>query len=96
MKSLHAYLNGLETAKQADYAIRSGTTVGYLRKAISKGQKLSEGLCINLERESKGAVPVEDTRPDVDWGYLRQRAAYNPAPDSSAHTHPATPAHQVV
>lgn len=75
MKKLLSYLNGLPPPEQADYARRCKTTIGYLRKAISKGQKLSESLCINLERESDAAVVCEDVRPDVDWAYLRTRAA---------------------
>jgi len=71
MKKLQAYLNGLPTAEQAVYAQRSGTTIGYLRKCISTGQKIGERVCINLERESDRAVTVEDLRDDVDWAYLR-------------------------
>lgn len=75
MKKLQAYLNGLPTLEQAAYAKRSGTTVGYLRKCISTGQKIGEGICINLERESSRAVTVEDLRDDVDWAYLRNSSA---------------------
>lgn len=71
MKKLLSYLNGLPPTEQAAFAQRSGTSVGYLRKAISKGQKIGEGLCINLERESGRAVLCEDLRDDVDWAYLR-------------------------
>lgn len=71
MKKLQVYLNGLAPPAQADYAKRSGTTIGYLRKAISKGQKIGEGICIGLERESNGQVLCEDLRQDVDWAYLR-------------------------
>lgn len=75
MKKLLSYLNGLPPSEQAAFAQRSGTTVGYLRKAISKGQKIGEGLCINLERESQRAVLCEDLRNDVDWAYLRSTPA---------------------
>lgn len=73
MKNLLSYLNGLPTQEQQDFARRAGTSIGYLRKAISKGQRLGEGLVINLERESGAAVRCEDMRPDVDWAYLRGR-----------------------
>lgn len=73
MKNLQSYLNGLPTDEQIAYAGRCKTTVGYLRKAISKGQRLGEGLVINLERESGGKVRCEELRPDVDWAYLTQR-----------------------
>lgn len=76
------YLNGLPTSEQQDFARRSGTTIGYLRKATSKGQRIGEGLVINLERESGGAVRCEQLRPDVDWAYLRASFATDTA---SAH-----------
>lgn len=50
---------------------RCGTSEGYLRKAVSAGQKLGESLCINIERESRRAVTCEELRPDVDWAYIR-------------------------
>ena len=50
---------------------RCNTSEAYLRKAISKGQRLGESLCIKVDRESGGAVRCEDLRPDVDWAYLR-------------------------
>lgn len=86
MKNLQSYLNGLPTEEQIAYAGRCKTTVGYLRKAISKGQRLGEGLVINLERESGGKVRCEDLRPDVDWAYLTQR------PQAATPTNTSTPA----
>jgi DNA-binding transcriptional regulator YdaS (Cro superfamily) len=75
MKKLQTYLNGLAPPEQAEFARRSGTTIGYLRKAISKGQRIGEGICINLERESGRAVTCEDIREDVDWAFLRNSGA---------------------
>ncbi|MFM0324823.1 YdaS family helix-turn-helix protein, partial [Caballeronia glebae] len=57
--------------RQEEFARRCGTTVGYLRKAISAGQKLGESLCINIDCESGGAVRCEDLRADVNWAHLR-------------------------
>jgi DNA-binding transcriptional regulator YdaS (Cro superfamily) len=74
MKSLQAYLNALTPAEQADFARRCGTTIGYLRKAISKGQKIGEAICIAVERESSRKVFCEDLRDDVDWAFLRSTA----------------------
>lgn len=71
MDKLLAYLNNLPTADREAFADRCGTTVGYLRKAASVGQKISEGLCLRVGIESHGAVQPNDLRPDVDWGYLR-------------------------
>lgn len=71
MDKLLAYLNSLTKAERLELVTRCETSEGYLRKAISKGQRLGERLCINLDRESGRAVRCEDLRPDVDWAYLR-------------------------
>ena len=68
---LRDYLNKLSTAEQAPFASKCGTSVGYLRKAISKRQALGVPLCIAIERNTGGAVTCEDLRPDIDWAYLR-------------------------
>jgi len=72
MKTLLDYLNSLTPPEQAAYAARCHTSVGYLRKAVSIGQKLRESLCIDLDRESGGKVLRESLRPDVDWEYARR------------------------
>lgn len=71
MKPLLKYINSLPVAEQQAFAAACGTSVGYLRKAISTKQPLGESLCINLERESGRTVTCEQLRPDVDWAYLR-------------------------
>jgi DNA-binding transcriptional regulator YdaS (Cro superfamily) len=69
------YLNSLPPSDQEAFAIRCGTSIGYLRKAISKKQKFDANLCISLERESRGSVRCEDVRPDAGWAYLRGQVA---------------------
>lgn len=72
---LKSYLDKLAVGEREAFAKRCGTTAGHLRN-ISYGYKpCGEGLAINIERESEGAVTCEETRPDVDWGYLRGTAA---------------------
>lgn len=71
MDTLRTYLNSLSVPQQADFAKRCETTVGYLRKAISQGQRIGEKTTILIERESGGVVTCEELRPDVDWAYLR-------------------------
>lgn len=74
MDILLAYINSLTPEAREDFAARCKTTIAYLRKNISTGQRLGESLCIAIERESGGVVPVEATRPDVDWAFLRGTA----------------------
>lgn len=66
MRPLLEYLNSLPVAEQASFAQRCGTTVGYLRKAVSVGQLLKAVVCVAIERETRGQVTRRDLRPD-DW-----------------------------
>ena len=72
MENLLQYINQLDPEAREDFARRCGTTLGYLRKAISTSQRLSEILCIRIAVESGGQVLCADLRPDVDWHYYRQ------------------------
>ena len=71
MEKLLEYLNSMPVDEQREFCQRCETSIGYLRKAISLGQKIGESLCIRIERESQRKVVCEDLRPDVDWAYLR-------------------------
>jgi len=65
MDTLRTYLNTLTTEQQAAFAERCRTSIGYLRKAISTGQRLGEQLALDIERESGGAVPLLSLRADL-------------------------------
>lgn len=91
MNALKRYINGLAPLEQHDFAARCGTSLGYLRKAISVGQRIGESLCINIDRESNSAVRCEDLRPDVDWAYLRGTSHAAQVPELFA---PAVPAEE--
>ncbi|MCD9005187.1 helix-turn-helix domain-containing protein [Luteimonas sp. XNQY3] len=65
MITLRAYLTKLSPDEQAAYALRAGTTIGYLRKAMSKGQRFDGALARRLDEESNGEVSRHDLRPDV-------------------------------
>ena len=71
MKALSKYIKSLDQKGKEDFCRRCGTTLGYIRKALSIKQRLGESLCINIERESGGAVKCEQLRPDVDWAFIR-------------------------
>lgn len=73
METLRNYLNSLDRKSQESYARRCGTTIGYLRKAISKGSKFDGALAKSLANESKGAVKKSDLRPDI-WPARLSRA----------------------
>jgi DNA-binding transcriptional regulator YdaS (Cro superfamily) len=83
MDKLLTYLNGLDKAARTAFCSACGTTERYLRKAISAKQPLGL-LCINIDRESHGAVRCEDLRPDVDWAYLRGTPKLTPGEPKGA------------
>ena len=65
MDTLRTYLSTLSPAEQAEYAKRAGTSIGYLRKALSKGQRFDGGLVRQLHLKSHGAVSLTELRPDI-------------------------------
>ncbi|HGM6729736.1 TPA: hypothetical protein ACKQBZ_004712 [Stenotrophomonas maltophilia] len=65
MDTLRTYLSTLSPADQAEYAKRAGTSIGYLRKALSKGQRFDGGLVRQLHLHSAGAVSLTELRPDI-------------------------------
>jgi DNA-binding transcriptional regulator YdaS (Cro superfamily) len=71
MEVVRQYLNSLTPAKQIRFAKRCGTSIGYLRKAISKNHRLGAKLVISMERESDGALTCEQIQSDTDWAFLR-------------------------
>ena len=60
---LRAYLNLMSQDEQAAFAACIGSSVGYLRKAISIGQELGPDLALAIERETNGGVTVAELRP---------------------------------
>lgn len=65
MNTLRNYLATLTPADQAAYAERCGTTIGYLRKALSVRPRLDGALARRLDEESGGEVSRSDLRPDI-------------------------------
>ncbi|WP_080737799.1 YdaS family helix-turn-helix protein [Gallibacterium anatis] len=60
MDELRLFLNSLPLSEQRDFAHRCGTTINYLRKALSRSSTLGTELCVAIEKESKGAVTRKD------------------------------------
>lgn len=70
MNSLRVYLASLSLAEQIAYAKRSGTSLGYLRKALSVNKrnprpKFGGALARRLDEESNGAVSRFELRADI-------------------------------
>jgi DNA-binding transcriptional regulator YdaS (Cro superfamily) len=64
MEKLLQYLNSLPAEDRDLFAGRCGTSLSYLRKAVSLGQTLGPALCVSIERASGGNVRRADLRSD--------------------------------
>ena len=64
MEKLLQYINALPPDERDLFAGRCGTSVSYLRKAVSLGQTLGPALCVSIERASGGQVRRADLRSD--------------------------------
>ncbi|AVZ83503.1 Cro/Cl family transcriptional regulator [Edwardsiella ictaluri] len=64
MNELRIYLNGLSQIDQASFVSRCGTSIGYLRKAISTNQTLGAELSVLIEKESGGVVTRQHLHPE--------------------------------
>lgn len=69
METLRKYINSLSIDDREAYALACGTSIGYLRKAISVKQRFDGALCRLLDEHSGGKVRKQDLRPDI-WPEL--------------------------
>lgn len=66
MEELRRFLNSMSLEQQRHFAIQCGTTIGYLRKALSTGSYFGAALSVKIEKNSNGAVTRKDLHPN-DW-----------------------------
>lgn len=66
MEELRIYLNAMSSDEQRLFAERCGTTIGYLRKALSRNHELGAALCVLIETASDGSVTRKHLHPH-DW-----------------------------
>ncbi len=69
---LREYLASIPSDRRERYAGACGTTVGYLRKYLSKRTKLDISLVAKLVAHSHGRVTFDALREDVDWDQVRK------------------------
>ncbi|MFM0503925.1 transcriptional regulator [Paraburkholderia caffeinilytica] len=74
MNTFHAYFKSLSKDERKAIADQVGTSVAYLWQIAYEQRRCAESMAIEIEKASKGAVRVEDLRPDVDWAYIRSSA----------------------
>lgn len=66
MKELLAFINGMSAAERRKFEADIKTSIAYLRKAISKGQKFGPALSVAIEVASGGEVTRKHLHP-LDW-----------------------------
>lgn len=66
---LREYLRALSSqdGAQEAFASKCGTSLNYLRKAMSKGSRMDVKLVELIVINSGFVVPPEELRPDVEW-----------------------------
>ena len=69
--NIKSFLDSIPPDEREAFAVRCGTSIGHLRNISYGYRSCAESLAINIERETHGAVRVEELRPDVDWQYIR-------------------------
>ena len=69
MNELRLYVNSLSPDEQKAFASQCGTTIGYLRKALSKNHELGPALCVLIENASAKAVTRKHLHPG-DWNSI--------------------------
>lgn len=74
--SLWKYLRTLKNSQEReDFARRCGTSVVFLQHCSRLHKRASFELAVAIERETKGAVRIEELRPDLDISHIRARPA---------------------
>lgn len=71
MDKFRTYLKSIKPAGVAALAKAVGTSPGQLWQIAGGHRLCREKLAIEIEKATNKAICVEDLRPDVDWGYLR-------------------------
>ena len=80
---LKQFIRSVPLDQREGFAQRCGTSLNYLKLVAYKAKPCSERLAIAIERESAGAVTVEELRPDVPWHVIRNGQARRQVEDAA-------------
>lgn len=68
------YMKSLDSdSDRDDFALRCGTTLGYLKLIMYGNRNCSAITAINIDRESNGYIPCDILCPQADFEYIRQQ-----------------------
>jgi len=60
---------------QGVLALKINVTPGFISQLVLKKRPIPAELAISLEKATNGEVTCEESRPDIDWAYLRNANA---------------------
>lgn len=69
------FIKPLDKNALLSLARQCGTTPGQLKQVAYGNRRANASLAIALDRETEGVIKCEETRPDIDWAYLRNSSA---------------------
>ncbi|RTL35399.1 MAG: hypothetical protein EKK49_07435 [Rhodocyclaceae bacterium] len=78
------YLFKLPVAERVLFARRCKSTYGHLRNVAYGHKPCSAELAMEIERESKRAVPCESLCPGADWAVVRNSGRSRPGSKQAA------------
>jgi DNA-binding transcriptional regulator YdaS (Cro superfamily) len=73
--NFQTYWTSLDSAAKRSLAHSLNTSLAFLSQIAHGHRRCREALAIAIERDSAGAVTVEEMRPDVPWHVIRNRPA---------------------
>lgn len=75
MDKFKKFFMGLSVSERDEFARKCGTSRQHLTNIAYGIKTCGEGLAIQIDKATSGFILCEDMRPDIDWAYLRAKAA---------------------
>lgn len=69
-EKLLAFLKSLSREEQDAFAERVGTTRGQMSLIAYGERPCNAQYAVNIDRETHGAVPMQELHPDLDWDHI--------------------------
>ena len=67
---LHTVWMGMTQTKREAFCEKIGTSMGHVPQIMYGHKPTRITLAINMDKETKGEIPMWESRPDVDWDYV--------------------------
>lgn len=77
---LSTYLESCGKGAAARLAKQIGVTPVLVSQWRAGSRQIPVARCLDIERATAGSVCCEDSRPDIDWSYLRSGKDFEALP----------------